>query len=150
MVKLLEFNADLVSIGVLFLVITVIGYSTYMFHYRLKQKKNASFFYKRIFYLILYTISVFLTFSTAYFPVMVESKSEMHSMQFGFPIPFVRQDLSALDPPLPRKISIGSMWEHPTKINIVNLTSSFSIFFLSFFFISYIIMLLVATIKNIK
>ena len=148
MLELSEFTLYIVTIWLLLLIIIGIGFLIYKLISSLKRKKSVLGFNKKRYYLILYLISIFLTFRTAYFPVKVETKAEMYSMKFGYPIPFVRQDLSGLDPPLPREVSIGSMWEHPTQINTINFIFSICIFFLILLFYSLIMMRLINVYKK--
>lgn len=70
-------------------------------------------------------ISICFVLITPFFTyVEVQNDEELRNMEFGFPISYVKQDLSSFSPPFPWSFSINSPWEHPTKILFINLSVS--------------------------
>lgn len=49
--------------------------------------------------------------------VLVDNRADLHSVDFGWPIAWVHQDQSSLDPPLPFALGFTSPWEHPTTVS---------------------------------
>ncbi len=58
-------------------------------------------------------------------PKTVHSKADMKAMKFGYPIPFVTQNLTRYDPPFPWKYSFSSPWENPSNISWPNFLLSY-------------------------
>ena len=80
---------------------------------------------------ILLIVSVLMCFIVLLSPTItsetVNDADDLKKVTFGFPIPFVTQDLSAYDPPFPYEISLSSPWENPTSVNFIFLFASFLI-----------------------
>ena len=49
--------------------------------------------------------------------VLVSSRADLASVDLGWPIVWVHQDLSAHDPPLPAQLGFDSPWENPTSVS---------------------------------
>lgn len=63
-------------------------------------------------------VSMVILMGTLFIPRTVYSKEDMQIMQFGYPFPFITQDLSRLDPPtFPRQYRFGGPWEYPFEVS---------------------------------
>jgi len=51
--------------------------------------------------------------------VMVGNRAELHRIDFGWPIAWVQQDQSSMDPAFPWAQSFNSPWERPTMVSPV-------------------------------
>jgi len=49
--------------------------------------------------------------------VLVRSRADLASVDLGWPLVWVHQDLSAHNPPLPAKLGFSSVWENPTSLS---------------------------------
>ena len=49
--------------------------------------------------------------------VLVSSRADLASVDLGWPIVWVHQDMSAHDPPLPARLGFDSPWENPTNVS---------------------------------
>lgn len=50
--------------------------------------------------------------------VTVGDRAAQEDVAFGAPFPWVRQDQSDLEPPLPATLRLASPWEHPTGMSL--------------------------------
>lgn len=50
--------------------------------------------------------------------VLVSSRADQRSVEFGWPLVWVQQDQSSYDPPFPTHLGLSSPWEHPTSISL--------------------------------
>ena len=50
--------------------------------------------------------------------VLVSSKADQRSVEFGWPLVWVHQDQSWYDPPFPTHVGLSSPWEHPTSVSV--------------------------------
>lgn len=60
-------------------------------------------------------------------PQTVYNKDDMKEMKFGYPLPFVTQDMTQRDPPFPWKYGFGSPWENPFEVHWLRFIVSFLI-----------------------
>ncbi|MCS7285681.1 MAG: hypothetical protein RMK30_02275 [Anaerolineae bacterium] len=68
-------------------------------------------------HLILVCLSICLVAASLWFPATVHDRSEMKSVQYGYPFRFLTQDVSRYDPPgFPWQYRVMSPWENPTKL----------------------------------
>lgn len=74
-------------------------------------------------------MSLIVLLGTLSIPKTVYNKSDMQAVQLGYPISFVMQDFTRLDPPFPWKYNFGSPWEDPFKILWFNFLLSYLIVF---------------------
>lgn len=84
---------------------------------------------KIIKYLLIGLISLIIVIGTLSISKTVYNKEEMKAVEFGYPISFITQDLTAYDPPFPWKYSFNSPWENPFKISWGNLLLSHLLIF---------------------
>ncbi len=49
--------------------------------------------------------------------VTVGGRADLHRVDFGWPVAWVHQDQSSMDPPFPSALSFNSPWEHPTTVS---------------------------------
>ncbi|MBU1684140.1 hypothetical protein KKC56_01605 [Patescibacteria group bacterium] len=75
-------------------------------------------------------VSLMILFGTLSIPKTVYNKTDMEAVKLGYPISFVTQNFTRLDPPFPWKYSFGSPWEDPFKISWFNFLLSYLIIFL--------------------
>ena len=61
-------------------------------------------------------IGIFFTILSLLIPRTVYTVKGLKTVSFGWPIPFVKQNLSAVDRPFPYMAYISSPWENPTNI----------------------------------
>jgi len=81
-------------------------------------------------------ITNFATFISPFFiSSIVTDEVELKKVAFGFPFPFVVQDLSGYSPPFPYKMDLSSPWENPTYINFLSLLASLFIINAAFYFL---------------
>jgi hypothetical protein len=59
---------------------------------------------------VAFAIVLALTWSQT---VNVTAPAQQKALTFGWPLGWVTQDLSSMDPPMPYDMSMGSPWEHP-------------------------------------
>ena len=76
-------------------------------------------------------ISLIIVLATLSTPQTVHTKKDMRDMQFGYPVAFVSQDLSGIDPPFPWQYGFRSPLENPYKFNLLNFILSYLIVFLT-------------------
>ena len=50
--------------------------------------------------------------------ILVTSKADLRSVEFGWPLGWVHQDQSAYDPPFPTHLGLSSPWENPTSVSL--------------------------------
>ncbi len=55
---------------------------------------------------------------------------DLASADFGLPLPWLHQNQSSLDPPLPVRLAPGSPWEHPSSADWPSLAVDVSLYFL--------------------
>ena len=48
---------------------------------------------------------------------LVRSRADLARIELGWPLDWVRQDQSSLEPPLPAKLGFSSLWENPTDVS---------------------------------
>lgn len=84
---------------------------------------------KIIKYLLIGFVSLIIVIGTLSVSKTVHDKGDMKAMEFGYPISFITQDLTAHDPPFPWKYSFSSPWENPFKISWSDLLLSYLIIF---------------------
>lgn len=81
--------------------------------------------------MLMLIVSTIMCFIVLLSPILttetVNNADDLKTVRFGFPIPFVTQDLSGYDPPFPYKMSLSSPWENPTSIDFIFLFASFLI-----------------------
>lgn len=82
-------------------------------------------------YILMAIFSLFVLFTTLFIPVTVKNQIEMNRVWFGYPIPFVNQNLNYNPPDFPRNYGLSSVWENPTKIVWTNLIASYLLVFLA-------------------
>lgn len=81
-------------------------------------------------YLVIGIVTFIILVGTLSIPKTVNSKEEMKSVKLGYPIAFIDQDFSRLDPPsFPLKQSFGSPWEDIWKVLPFQFILSFGIVF---------------------
>jgi hypothetical protein len=62
--------------------------------------------------------------------VTVVSREQLRELHFGWPVPFVAQDLTRFDPPLPYRMSMClSPWECPARLRVWPALASFGLAF---------------------
>lgn len=49
--------------------------------------------------------------------VLVISRADLRSVEFGWPLVWVQQDQSSYDPPFPTHVALSSPWENPTSVS---------------------------------
>lgn len=61
----------------------------------------------------------------------VATRAGLHSVDLGWPLVWLHQDQSFLDPPLPYRMALASPWEHPTQVSgaafLVNVLTVFTV-----------------------
>ena len=68
-------------------------------------------------HLLLAALALAFQGGTLLVPREVESQAALATHRLGYPIAFVSQDLSGLDPPeFPRRYRLVSPWEHPARL----------------------------------
>jgi len=68
-------------------------------------------------HLVLLLLSTGLVVASLWIPTTVHDRSDMESIQLGYPIRFVLQDNSRFDPPsFPWQYRLVSPWESPTEL----------------------------------
>lgn len=68
-------------------------------------------------HLVLLLLSTCLVVASLQIPTTVHDRSDMESIQLGYPIRFVIQDNSRFDPPsFPWQYQLVSPWESPTEL----------------------------------
>ncbi|ETI70507.1 hypothetical protein BAVI_02124 [Neobacillus vireti LMG 21834] len=98
---------------------------------------------KRKFLVLLFLIANFLVLLSPFFSKSsVSNYDDLKNAAFGFPYPFVNQDLSSYDPPFPYVMSISSPWENPTSINPLSLIATLLVINVSIYFMYYMFSLL--------
>ena len=76
-------------------------------------------------HLVFVLLSTCLVVASLWIPTTVHDRSDMKSIQLGYPIRFVIQDVSRYDPPsFPWQYRIVSPWENPTKLKPLALLGS--------------------------
>ena len=81
-----------------------------------------------------------IVFITAILPSEVLVRDQLSAVQFGWPFPYMVQNLSRYDPPsYPYSATFGSPWEDPFKILGANL------FFTMFFWATVLLALILST-----
>jgi hypothetical protein len=94
----------------------------------------------RKYLVLLVTIaSLFVLLSPFFSKSVVNDYDDLKSAAFGFPFPFVNQDLSSYDPPFPYVMSFSSPWENPVSINLLSLIASLLVINAPICFIYYLI-----------
>ncbi|OCA84088.1 hypothetical protein A8F94_15285 [Bacillus sp. FJAT-27225] len=96
---------------------------------------------KKGFFILLFLLNFIVFVSPFFTKVTVGSDTDLNHMPFGFPFPFLVQDLSSFDPPLHYDMSMSSPWEHPTSINLLSLIASLFVVNVSIYCIYLIIRL---------
>ena len=61
--------------------------------------------------------------------VLVSSRADLASVDLGWPLVWVHQDLSSHDPPLPARLGFLSVWENPTSVSWIALVADVLIVF---------------------
>ncbi|CAH2717474.1 hypothetical protein BACCIP111895_04688 [Neobacillus rhizosphaerae] len=98
---------------------------------------------KRKFLVLLFLIANLLVLLSPFFSKSsVSNYDDLKNAAFGFPFPFVNQDLSSYDPPFPYVMSISSSWENPMSINLLSLIASLFVVNVPIYFIYYVFGLL--------
>lgn len=98
---------------------------------------------KRKFLVLLFLIANLLVLLSPFFgKISVSNYEDLKNAAFGFPFPFVKQDLSSFDPPFPHVMSISSPWENPLSINLLSLIASLFVVNVPIYFTYYIFGLL--------
>lgn len=87
--------------------------------------------------LLIIFIGLFFTTISLAVPKKINNAHYITDVRFGFPVVFVKQDLSAVEKTYPFIAYIASPWENPTKIT----WSSFLLNFLIYSIISAIVAL---------
>ena len=63
-------------------------------------------------------LSNLIVFASLSIPVKVWNKADMAAVELGYPLSFVTQDFSRLDPPsFPRYYASGIPWEYPLSFH---------------------------------
>ena len=50
--------------------------------------------------------------------VLVSSKADQRSVEFGWPLVWVQQDQSSYDPSFPTRVVLSSPWENPSSVYV--------------------------------
>lgn len=70
-------------------------------------------------------INTLIIVSPLFTSVTVGNKGDLEHAAFGWPFPFVMQDLSMYDPPYPYNMTFATPWETPTSIHPFFFIASF-------------------------
>ena len=84
---------------------------------------------KIIKYLLIGFIALIIVIGTLSIPKTVYNKTDMQTVELGYPISFIIQDFTRLDPPFPWEYNFGSPWEDPFRISWINFLLSYLIIF---------------------
>ena len=71
---------------------------------------------KSVYYLVILMLSGLLVLASVFLPVSVSSRSGLAQVELGAPLPFMLQDQTIYDPPLPWRVRFYSPLEVPTWI----------------------------------
>jgi hypothetical protein len=74
-------------------------------------------------------VAALVLIGTLFLPQQASNRKDLRAAQFGLPIPFLEQDQTTYDLPIPRTIRFRDPREHPTDI-------SWSVFWLDFLFLT--------------
>lgn len=66
---------------------------------------------------LLFSMAVVLVTALTH-QVLVSSRADLRSVEFGWPLVWVQQDQSSYDPPFPTQLSLSSPWENPTSVSL--------------------------------
>jgi hypothetical protein len=72
-------------------------------------------------------------------PITLQSRGEMRSVGKGFPVNFVRQDITAIDFTVPHLYRFSSPWENPTELLWFGLIIDFTTFYFCALFLLYLL-----------
>lgn len=93
---------------------------------------------KRSFFILLFLINLLILMSPLLTESPVSNYDDLKHTAFGFPFPFLLQDLSSYSPPFPYDMSLSSPWENPTSINWLTLIYSLLVVNVPIYFIYFI------------
>lgn len=88
--------------------------------------------------IIMALIGIFFTSLSLAVPKKINAVQSITDVQFGFPISFVKQDLSATDRNYPFLAYLGSPWENPTSIIWLSFILNFLIYCVAGAFVIFI------------
>lgn len=114
---------DDVSIGVFFAVFMLGIVVTSAFHASVVKLRKSTplrhwleLRHRAVAFVFFCILCVPLLAATVLIKVSVATEAELRDVALGFPLPFVRQNLSALDPPFPNSFRMMAPQEHPVRI----------------------------------
>jgi hypothetical protein len=71
--------------------------------------------------------SAAVLFGALYDQVVVTTRHEQASVAFGEPMPWLVQDQTVYDPPVPDTVGVSSPWENPTSVEALPLLADLAI-----------------------